>query len=113
MLEFRGKQITVDRVLIDTGSGGTIFSTDKMLLIGLQIEPEDSIYRIRGVGGSEFVFAKRVEQLSLGELRVSNFDIEVGALAYGFELDGIVGVDFLRQTGAVIDFIRLEVYGSE
>ena len=28
---------------------------------------------------------------------------------YGFEIDGIIGMDFLTQVGAVIDLARLEV----
>jgi hypothetical protein len=36
-------------------------------------------------------------------LRVSKFEIEIGAMDYGFEIDGIVGMDFLTQVGALID----------
>jgi hypothetical protein len=108
-IEFRGKQTSFDKVLIDTGSGGTIFSSDKLLTIGLQLEPQDFIHRIRGVGGTEFVFAKQVNRLSVGELAVNNFEIEVGAMDYGFDLDGIVGTDFLRQAGAIIDLVHLEI----
>ncbi len=31
---------------------------------------------------------------------------------YGFEMDGIVGMDFLMQVGAIIDLSKLEVYRS-
>ncbi len=64
--------------------------------------------RIRGVGGTEFVFSKTIDRISLGDLTVSDFEIEVGAMDYGFhfELDGIVGMDFLEQIGAVIDLRR-------
>jgi hypothetical protein len=41
---------------------------------------------------------------------VDDFAIEVGAMDYGFSLDGIVGMDFLLQVGAVIDLSRLEVH---
>lgn len=33
-------------------------------------------------------------------------------MEYGFEIDGIIGTDFLMQTGAVIDLRQLEVYPS-
>ena len=51
---------TFANVLLDTGSGSTIFATDQLLLMGLRYEPEDSVHRIHGVGGTEFVFTKRV-----------------------------------------------------
>ena len=105
-----GKQLTFKNVLLDTGSVGTIFPSDKVLAIGLQYEADDTVHRIRGVGGAEFVFAKRVDRLSLGELPINDFEIEVGAMDYGFEIDGIVGVDFLTQVGAIIDLAKSEIY---
>ena len=33
----------------------------------------------------------------------------VGAMSYGFEIDGILGVDFLVRAGAVVDLARMEV----
>src|SRR5439155_13269086 len=108
-LIFRSQQISFDEVIIDTGSTGSTFSIDKLSTIGITPEPNDPIYRVSGVGGSEFVFAKQIESLILGNLRVDNFLIEVGAMQYGFNLDGIVGMDFLLQTKAVIDLNRLEI----
>ena len=46
----------------------------------------------------------------MGELQKSDFQIEVGAMKYGFEIDGIVGLDFLMETQAIIDFSQLEIY---
>ncbi len=108
-LTYQGNQTTFSNVLIDTGSGGTVFAADKVLAVGLQLEPNDVIERIRGVGGTEFVFTKQVGVLSLGDLTATDFEIEVGAMAYGFELDGILGMDFLLQVGAVIDLGQLEI----
>ena len=47
---------------------------------------------------------------TLGELQVNNFAIEVGAMDYGFAIDGIIGTDFLLQVGAVIDLSHLEIH---
>ena len=64
------------------------------------------------MGGAEIVFTKKVDQLVLDELQVSNFEIEVGAMDYGFEMDGIIGMDFLITTGALIDLSQLEIRQS-
>ena len=109
-LTYRGQQLSFRNVLLDTGSAGAIFSTDRVLTIGLTYEPDDSIHRIRGVGGAEFVFAKRVDSLAVGKLQVNDFQIEVGAMDYGFDIDGIIGMDFLIQVGAIIDLAKLEIY---
>jgi predicted aspartyl protease len=110
-LFYDGKQIDLEDVLLDTGSAGTVLSADRVSSVGLQYETDDTVHRIRGVGGAEFVFSKRVDRLVLGELEVRDFEVEVGAMDYGFAIDGIVGMDWLTQVGAVIDLSRLEVFG--
>jgi hypothetical protein len=109
-LQYRGQQLDLTNVLLDTGSAGTLFAADQVLAVGLHYEAHDPVQRIRGVGGAEFVFIKRIDRLSVGELQVSDFDIEIGAMDYGFAIDGIIGTDFLLQVGAVIDLARLEIH---
>jgi len=105
-----GQQLDLANVLLDTGSAGTLFAADQVLAIGLQYEAADPVQRIRGIGGAKFVFVKRIDRLSGGELQVSDFAIEVGAMDYGFAIDGIIGTDFLLQVGAVIDLSHLEIH---
>jgi hypothetical protein len=84
-------------------------STDRVHEIGLAFEPNDVVHRIRGVGGAEFVFTKKVDELAIGELAVTDFEVEVGGMNYGFDIDAIIGVDFLIKVGAVLDLHRLEI----
>lgn len=108
-LAFQDRQIELENVLLDTGSAGTVFSTDKLAEIGLRYEPSDSVYTIRGVGGAEFVFVKHLNRLAVDRLAVDDFAIEASALDYGFEISGILGTDFLTAVGAVIDLAALEL----
>jgi Aspartyl protease len=109
-LLYGGQQLDLANVLLDTGSAGTLFAADQVLAVGLQYEADDPVQRMRGIGGAEFVFVKRIDRLSVGELQVRDFEIEVGAMDYGFAIDGIIGTDFLLQVGAVIDLSRLEIH---
>jgi predicted aspartyl protease len=109
-IAYRDEEIMLDKVIIDTGSSGTLFSLDKLENIGIKPEPNDLIHRISGIGGSEFVFVKQIDKISVGELQLANFDIEIGSMDYGFDLDGIIGMDFLLQTNAIIDLSQLEIY---
>lgn len=45
----------------------------------------------------------------IDNLIVHNFDVEVGMMDYGFDIDAIIGLDFLVQVGAVIDLKQLEI----
>lgn len=101
------QQLTLRNVLLDTGSAGTLFSADSLLEIDIKLEPEDAIRRIYGIDGAEFVFIKQIDSLAVGKIKVNHFPIEIGAMSYGFEIEGILGMDFLLQTKAKINLARL------
>ncbi len=112
-LVYQGKLLELKKVLIDTGSAGTVFPVDKVVIIGIIPEPQDPIRQIRGVGGFDFVFVRRLDRLLMGELKAKNFEIEIGAMNCGFDIQGIVGMDFLTQTKALIDLRnKLETSGT-
>jgi hypothetical protein len=111
-LAYKGKQLALNRVLLDTGSAGTIFSADKVAEADLFLDPHDTIHRIRGIGGSEFVFTKHVDSLTIGELQVGDFEIEIGAMEYNLDIEAIIGMDFLMQVGAIIDLAQLQIHDS-
>lgn len=108
-LRFEDKQLQLDRILLDTGSAGSVFAADVVDAIGIVPEATDRIRRIFGVGGSEFVYSKRIGELAAGEMRVADFEIQIGAMRYGFPLDGIIGMDFLLAARAIIDLDVLEI----
>ncbi len=45
----------------------------------------------------------------VGEQGLDAPEIEVGGMDYGFEINGILGMDFLLKTGASIDLQALEL----
>jgi hypothetical protein len=102
-------RIVLETVLVDTGSAGTAIAADLLTAIGLRPEPDDVLRRLRGIGGVEYVFTKRVDALHVGTLALPDFQVECGDLRYGFALDAILGTDFLSRVGAVVDFRRLEI----
>jgi hypothetical protein len=67
------RELTLDRILLDTGSGATVFSADEVSHVGIVPEPSDVLRRVVGVGGAEFVFSKRIGRLALGGLEASDF----------------------------------------
>lgn len=112
-LIYKGKSMLLDNVLLDTGSGGTIFKMDKVDELGVTIEKDDTIETISGVGGIEFVYKKNIDEIYLGKLKIRNFIIEVGVMDYGFEINGIIGMDFLKKVRAIIDLDKMLIYNSD
>jgi hypothetical protein len=106
----QGEQsIILPNVVLDTGSAGTILQTDLVAQIGVRLEPNDLISEVHGIGGVEFVVTKQVDLIGIDKLVTRDFTVEIGAMDYGFDFDGILGFDFLQQTGAVIDLAAMEI----
>lgn len=40
------------------------------------------------------IILKQVDLVTIGELQISNFEVEGGAMDYGFGINGVVGTDF-------------------
>jgi hypothetical protein len=109
VLTFRGQSLRLSNAILDTGSSSSIFAADRLLDIGVVPESSDLLHRLRGIGGTEYAFTKRLDLLAIGDMEIPDFEIEVGAMNYGFPADGILGLDYLLQTGVLIDFQRLEL----
>ncbi|MDR6722844.1 hypothetical protein J2W91_001296 [Paenibacillus amylolyticus] len=108
-IEFRGKKVTLENVLLDTGSASTLLNADVVRGIGMVPEENDVVNIIRGVGGIEYVYTKLLDSITVDGALLHNFEIEIGNMDYGLELDGILGFNFMRQTGAVIDANDMEI----
>ncbi|HEX9059796.1 MAG TPA: retropepsin-like aspartic protease [Clostridia bacterium] len=101
------KSIKLSKVLIDTGSGTTIISTETAINLGLGPQPDDELNLVRGVGGVESVYEKHVESIVLDTVNLKNFKVDVGAMQYGFEIDAIVGMDILEKAKAIVNFYEM------
>lgn len=106
---YRGEELHLKNVLLDTGSAGTIFSANAVDPVGVKIEPGDFLNKIRGVGGVEVVYSKHFDFVKIGEAKLSMFEVEIGEMNYGMEIDGILGFDFICSVGLVIDSKELTV----
>jgi hypothetical protein len=104
------EELVLERVLLDTGSAATVFAVDEITTLGIVPEPTDRIRRVIGIGGIELVLAKRIESLALGDIQVRDFPIQIGAMKYGFPLQGLLGTDFFVQARVVLDLGLLKVY---
>jgi predicted aspartyl protease len=108
-LSFAGNYIEIDDVLVDTGSASTVLGAQAVAAIGIQPEMDDVLYTIRGVGGIETVYMRRVPSLRIGRCSVEDFEVEIGGMNYGFAINGILGMDVLIKAGAIINVGQLTI----
>jgi len=110
-LTYGSQTVVIPDVLLDTGSAKSLFREDDVQEIGLLVDTSVPQRRFRGLGGSEWVSMLQVDQISVAPFRISNLEIGIGRVDYGFGIRGILGMDFLLQAGAVIDLAALELRG--
>lgn len=110
-LKFRGEVLHLERVLLDTGSASTLLNADTVREVGMVPEEDDLVDIIRGVGGIEYVYTKSLDSITVDGTTLNNFQIEIGNMDYGLEIDGILGFNFMRQAGVVINanFMELSI----
>ena len=99
----------ITNVLIDTGSAGTLLSADAVADIGIFVEGPDQLIQIFGVGGTEQVFSRIVDSVEIGGHSIVGFKIEVGAMDYGFDINGIIGMDLLTRLGAILNLREMTI----
>ena len=57
----KGEIVKISDVLVDTGSASTILAADSLVHIGIEPSHEDILHTIRGVGGVEVVYLRKVD----------------------------------------------------
>lgn len=105
----QGREIEVCDLVVDTGSASTLICTDAVTPVGIVREPDDTLHVVRGLGGSEVVFSRRVDRLQVESQALERFEIEVGGSDAGFDINGILGLDFLLRAGAILDLGALRL----
>ncbi|MBP1992114.1 retropepsin-like aspartic protease [Paenibacillus eucommiae] len=110
---YRDQELLLKHALLDTGSAGTIFNADLVDEIGVRVESGDLLNTIRGVGGVEVVYSKRFDFVRIGGISLEGFEVEIGEMNYGMQIDGILGFDFIRSAGLVINAKDLKLAVQE
>ena len=61
------------------------------------------------MGGHEHVFVRKIDRFAIDGRGLEGLEIEMGELDYGFHFGGILGMDFLRAAGAILDLGALTI----
>jgi len=89
LLTHKGRALSLDKFLLDTGSASTVIAAEIAVELGLGPEPLDVIRKIRGVGGTEYVYEKNIDKIQLGTKKL------IGKITRG------LAVSFIYQLSTV------------
>ncbi len=97
------KHLEISNILIDTGSAKSILSADVLEPIGVLPEPNSKLKKVKGIGGTEIVYERKMDLIVIEQCERPHFPIQIGAMNYGFNINGILGMDFLKRSRATLD----------
>lgn len=100
---FRGKELELKKILLDTGSASTLLNADLVRAVDIVPEENDIVETIRGVGGIEYVYTKTLDGIKFDGQLLPHFQVEIGSMDYGLNMDGILGYDFMQRADLIID----------
>lgn len=105
---YRGNNLTVTDIIVDTGSSHTIFSPDVLEEIGVTYENGDPVYEAYGIGGSAAFYTKVMDEIVIDTFRIKQVEVDVGILPRNHK--GLLGLDILKTYGFILDMNKLELY---
>lgn len=111
-LSFKGRSMTLDKLVVDTGASHTLLSADAVTDIGVYFEYGDKIVSAFGIGGEDSCFRKKFSTVQLGEFQIDNFNLDVGLLHEKLDINGLIGLDLLMQAHVILDLSDLHMYFS-
>lgn len=103
-LTINNDKLHLDNVLVDTGSATTLINSDYIAVDGTEII--DNAY---GVGGYETILDKHIDLFKINESIINDFNISLGEMDYGIELDCILGLDALKALNADISIKNMSM----
>lgn len=108
---YKGRSLTIDNLVIDTGAAHSLLSSDIVSEIGIKFENGDKLLRSFGIGGVEYSFQKRIDQIQIGDLTMENIPIDFGVFHEDINyINGLIGLDILKGGNTIIDLQRMEMY---
>ena len=109
---FKGKNKVVKNIVIDTGASKSLISLEAVEDLGIKVENNDEIVVSYGIGGKEHAFVKKIDKVMIGNYGLDNFGIDFCSQIYD-DINGLLGLDILRDGGFIIDLKELTLCRAE
>ncbi|WP_349239138.1 hypothetical protein [Petroclostridium sp. X23] len=96
---------------MDTGAFHTIILADYLAELDVGFSDDDKLVKACGYGGIEYSSVrKRINRIEMGDIFLENIKLDFGVIDPKERVNELVGLDFLKQAGLVIDFVELNIY---
>lgn len=108
-IEYNGKIVKVNDVVVDTGAAHTIIDPDVVHEAGIKAEAGDKFITMYGVGGEHYAYRKNVDCIEIGDGKLNDVSLDFGIIDEEGTINGLLGLDVLMRLGIKINLDRLEL----
>lgn len=106
-----GKSKEIEDVIVDTGAFHTIIIPDYLEKMDVELSEDDQVVKASGYGGKVcYSVRKRIDKVQCGDISLKDLKIDFGEIDPQERVNGLLGLDFLKESGVVIDLVELEMY---
>ena len=110
-LQHGEKSVLIKDVIIDTGAFHTIIDADYLDEMDVELSYDDELVKASGYGGTVcYSVRKRIDYIKCGDLTVEDIKLDFGEIDPNERVNGLIGLDFLRKAGVVLDLVDLVMY---
>lgn len=114
ILQEGDKSVIIDDVIVDTGAYHTIILADYLEDLDVAFTEEDELVKSSGYGGLQMSSVrKKIDKVIIGDISLKNMKIDFGEIDPYERVNGLVGLDFLRTAGVIIDLVDLTMYKKD
>jgi predicted aspartyl protease len=108
---YKGRSLTIDKLVIDTGAAHSLLSSDIVSEIGIKFENGNKLVRSFGIGGDEYSFRKQIDQIQLGDLVMKDITLDFGVFHENIShINGLIGLDILKNGEMIINLHHMQMY---
>ncbi|THF73295.1 aspartyl protease family protein [Cohnella fermenti] len=110
-LSHNNQSVVLSNILFDTGCAATVFDTDRLAQIGIDIDfIHGRAKRMYGVGGtSEICYEQFLPELYIEHVCLKDFPVQLGSIQESYGFDGILGIDFMMRVNCKADFETMKI----
>ncbi len=110
-LEHGDRKTVVSNVIVDTGAAHTIILTEYLEELDAPLNDDDELVKSSGYGGIVLsAVRKKIGKMSMGDIVLEDIKLDFGIIDPYERLNGLIGLDFLKAAGVIIDLENLTVY---
>jgi hypothetical protein len=103
--------VNIDDVIIDTGAFHTIITTDFLDELGAKFSNDDKLIEAFGYSvASNYAVRKKINSISCGYIGLKNFKIDFGEIDQNERVNGLLGLDFLKEAKIILGLEELVMY---